>query len=102
MINTLKIKDSFMDDSLSHYLKDKKAQHFRGKTFYKAKNYKASYYIDESVLKLLHLGAQEVELESNSMSRHMAKGLIKWDILQKRILISESKIREYFQPFEIE
>ena len=91
-----------MKESLAHYLSNKKLHKFRGNSYYKVKNYKASYYIDKNVFDLLGNGTQEVILEKNTQSNTREKGLIKWDVLRKQILISESKIRTYYQPFEIE
>ena len=91
-----------MKESLAHYLSNKKSYEFRGNSYYKVKNYKASYYIDKKVFDLLGNGTQEVILEKNAQSNTREKGLIKWDVLRKQILISESKIRTYYQPFEME
>jgi len=91
-----------MKESLAHYLSNKKLYEFRGNSYYKVKNYKASYYIDQKVFDLLSNGTQEVILEKNTQSNTREKSLIKWDELRKQILISESKIRTYYQPFEME
>ena len=91
-----------MNESLEQYLSGKKIITFRNKTYYKVKNYKNSYYISTNVFDHLSQGIQEVELEKNSQRTTKNKGLIKWDPVRKQILVSESKIRLYFQPFEVE
>jgi len=91
-----------MKESLEHYLSGKRIFTFRGNTYYKVKNYKNSYYIGTRIFDRLDQGMQEVELENNSQRTTKNKGLIKWDPSRKQILVSESKIRIYFQPFEVE
>jgi len=91
-----------MTASLNHYLSDKRIYPFRGKSYYKVKNYKLSYYITKQIIDRLPHGVQEVELERNTQSSQRVKGLIKWDPSQKKIFLSESKIRTYYQAFEVE
>jgi len=92
-----------MKTSLKEYLKDKKIYHFKGRTYYKVYDYKESYYIEAAVFERLARGSQEVSLERNSQySSRSGKGMIKWNPLRQKILLSQSKIRLYYKPFEVE
>ena len=90
-----------MTESLKKYLENKKIYKYNGKSYYKAKNYTNNYYIDKDKIQALSSGAKEVILEKNSKGSN-TKGMIKWSPEQKKIMISESKIRSYYQPFDIE
>ncbi len=91
-----------MKESLERYLSDKKIYQFKGKPYYKVKNYKHSYYVDKHVIERLAEGTQEVDLEKNAQYNTHTKGLIKWDPIRKQILLSESKMRVYYEPFELD
>jgi hypothetical protein len=91
-----------MQESLATYLENKKIYKFRSKNFYKVSNYKNSFYIKEDIFKKLSSGTQEVNLEKNYKTNNNSKGLIKWDSQRRKILLSESKVRIYFQPFDVE
>jgi hypothetical protein len=92
-----------MKATLNEYLLNKKIHPFRGKEYYKLYDYKETYYIETKVLEQLEKGSKEVSLERNSQySSRSAKGMIKWDPLQQKILLSQSKIRLYYKPFDVE
>jgi len=93
-----------MKASLKEYLSNKKIHRFRGKSYYKLYDYKDTYYIETDIFeKLSTSGTQDVSLERNSQfSSRSAKGMIKWDPFQQKILLSQSKIRLYYKPFEVE
>ena len=90
-----------MKKSLEAYLANKNVHTFRGKSYYKVKNYRNSFYIEKRIFDLLSEGTQEVLLERNAQYNTKEKGLIKWDPQRKQILISESKMRVYYQPYEV-
>jgi len=90
-----------MKESLSLYLSDKRIHQFRGNAYYKVKNYKANYFVEQAVIERLSTGPQEVKLEKNALSSP-AQGIMKWDNLQKKILVSESRHRLIYEPFVIE
>jgi hypothetical protein len=92
-----------MKTSLKEYLSNKKIYQFRGKSYYKLYDYKETYYIETEIFEHLAQGSKEVSLERNSQySSRSAKGMIKWDPLQQKILLSQSKVRLYYKPFEVE
>jgi len=90
-----------MKESLTHYLSNKRIHQFRGNSYYKVKNYKSNYFVEQDVIVRLSSGPQEVSLEKNALSSP-AKGMIKWDNLQKKVLVSESRHRLIYEPFNIE
>ena len=90
-------------ESLKRYLKNKKVYDYRGNEYYKVKDYKNSFYIKRSIIEALDTTVQEVELERTGYtSNRTQKGFIKWDSMRETILLSLSKIRIYYKPFEIE
>jgi hypothetical protein len=90
-------------ESLKRYLKNKKVYDYRGNEYYKVKDYKNSFYIKKSIIEALDTTVQEVELERTGYtSNRTQKGFIKWDSMRETILLSLSKIRIYYKPFEIE
>jgi hypothetical protein len=92
-----------MKTALEAYLSNKKIYQFRGKSYYKLHDYKETYYIETDIFAHLDKGSQEVSLERNSQySSRSAKGMIKWDPLQQKILLSRSKVRLYYKPFDVE
>jgi len=91
-----------MTESLAKYLSNKRIHKFQNKAYYKVKNYTSNYYIEDKVFDRLSEGTQDVMLEKNSQLASKPKGLMKWDVSRKKILISESKIRIYYQPFDVE
>lgn len=90
-------------ESLKRYLKNKKVYDYRGNEYYKVKDYKNSFYIKKSIIEALDTTVQEVELERTGYtSNRTQKGFIKWDSMRETVLLSLSKIRIYYKPFEIE
>ena len=90
-------------ESLKRYLKNKKVYDYRGNEYYKVKDYKNSFYIKRSIIEALDTTVQEVELERTGYtSNRTQKGFIKWDSMREIVLLSLSKIRIYYKPFEIE
>jgi hypothetical protein len=89
-----------MQESLQQYLSDKKTYEYRGKSYYKLKNYRHQYYVPREIIESLTSAPKEIILEQNHQIRAQPKGLAKWDAVRKRIMISESKVRVYFQPYE--
>ncbi len=90
-------------ESLRRYLSDKKVYRYRGSEYYKVKDYKSAFYIKSSIIRSLDATVQEVELERTGYtSNRTQRGFIKWDSMQEKILLSESKVRIYYKPFEIE
>jgi hypothetical protein len=90
-------------ESLKRYLKNKKVYDYRGNEYYKVKDYKNSFYIKRSIIEALDTTVQEVELERTGYtSNRTQKGFIKWDSMRETVLLSLSKIRIYYKPFEIE
>jgi len=90
-------------ESLKRYLKNKKVYDYRGNEYYKVKDYKNSFYIKKSIIEALDTTVQEVELERTGYtSNRTQKGFIKWDSMREAVLLSLSKIRIYYKPFEIE
>ncbi len=90
-----------MNEYLKRYLSTKKIHHFRGKSYYKAKDYQNSYFIPKETVERLSSGPKEILLEKNAMTSPK-KGMIKWDNIQKKILISENKINPLYKPFNLE
>jgi pyruvate dehydrogenase complex dehydrogenase (E1) component len=90
-----------MNESLKNYLQNKKIYKFHGKSYYKAKSYKNNYYIEIEKAQILSSGTKEVVLEKNYRETKI-KGMAKWSPERKKIMISESKIRSYYQAFDIE
>ena len=90
-------------ESLKRYLADKRIYHYLGSEYYKVKDYKHSFYIKKEIIESLDNGVQEVELERTGYtSNRTQKGFIKWDSDRESILLSQSKVRIYYKPFEIE
>ncbi len=87
-----------MNELLAEYLSTKKVHTFRGKSFYKVKNYSSTYFIPKETVERLSTGPKEVVLEKNA-SLSPLKGIMKWDNFQKKILISESKVQILYKPF---
>ncbi len=90
-----------MQESLQVYLSDKRDYEYRGKRYYKVKNYKRHYYIPKEAIESLSSAPKEIVLEQNQQLKTHPKGLAKWDSGRKRIMLSENKIRVYFEPYEI-
>ena len=90
-----------MQESLKQYLSDKRLYEYRGKKYYKVKNYTQQFYILQEEIEALTSAPKEIRLEQNHQLKTQPKSLVKWDSGKKRIMISESKIRIYFQPFEV-
>jgi len=91
-----------MNESLTLYLSSKRLIKFRAKSYYKVKSYKESYFIEETIFNKLGNGPTEVILEKNQHSSSREKGMIKWDNMQKKILISKSKVRILYEVFQVE
>ena len=90
-------------ESLKRYLKNKKVYEYRGNEYYKVKDYKNSFYIKRSIIESLDTTVQEVDLERTGYtSNRTQKGFIKWDSMREAVLLSLSKIRIYYKPYEIE
>jgi hypothetical protein len=90
-------------ESLQRYLVNKKIYDYRGDEYYKVKDYKNSFYIKRDVIESLDTTVQEVDLERTGYSgSRLMKGFIKWDSVRETILLSLSKIRIYYKPYEIE
>jgi len=89
-----------MNELLAQYLSTKKVHTFRGKSYYKVKDYKSSYFIDKTIIERLSSGPKEVTLEKNALTSPV-KGMVKWDNMQKKILISESKVQLLYKPFTV-
>jgi hypothetical protein len=90
-----------MQESLQHYLSGKKTYEYRGKPYYKVKNYQHHFYVAKEIIESLTSAPKEITLEQNHQIKTHPKGLAKWDAGRKRVMISESKIRVYFQPYEV-
>jgi len=90
-------------EAIKAYLSDKKIYTYKGKEYYKVKDYKQSFYVPRETMESLADTIRDVELErSGYMANRRQKGFIKWDMSSKRILISLSNVRVYYKPFEIE
>jgi predicted nucleic acid-binding Zn-ribbon protein len=90
-------------ESLKRYLADKRIYNYLGSEYYKVKDYKHSFYIKKEIIESLDSAVQEVELERTGYtSNRTQKGFIKWDSARESILLSQSKVRIYYKPFEIE
>jgi predicted methyltransferase len=90
-------------ESLRRYLADKKVYHYRGTEYYKVKDYKNSFYVLRSIVESLDTTVQEVDLERTGYTaKGVMKGFIKWDSVRETILLSLSKVRIYYKPYEIE
>jgi len=90
-------------EAIKAYLSDKKIYTYKGKEYYKVKDYKQSFYVPRETMESLADTIRDVELErSGYMANRRQKGFIKWDMTSKRILISLSNVRVYYKPFEIE
>ena len=92
-----------VEEDIKAYLSDKKVHIYKGKEYYKVKDYKQSFYVSREIVESLSDTVREVELErSGYMEKRKQKGFIKWDKISKRILVSLSNVRIYYKPFEIE
>ena len=90
-------------EAIRRYLSGKKVYNYQGKEYYKIKDYKYSFYISKEVMESLAETVVEVELErSGYTANRMQKGFIKWDPIRQSILVSLSKVRIYYKPFEVE
>jgi predicted methyltransferase len=90
-------------EAIKAYLADKRIYLYKGKEYYKVKDYKQSFYVLCDTVKSLADTIREVELEkSGYTANRRQKGFIKWDMTRKSILISLSNVRVYYKPFEIE
>ncbi len=90
-------------EAIKAYLSDKKIYTYKGKEYYKVKDYKQSFYVPRETMESLADTIRDVELErSGYTANRRQKGFIKWDMMSKRILISLSNVRVYYKPFEIE
>jgi ADP-glucose pyrophosphorylase len=90
-------------EAIRRYLSDKKIYTYKGSEYYKVSDYKQSFYVEASVMKLLDSTVMEIELErSGYTANRNQKGFIKWDPVRETILISLSKVRVYYKPFKIE
>ncbi len=90
-----------MTNTLKEYLSHKHSFEYRGKRYYKLKNYKHTYYVAKEDIDTLTTAPKEIILEKNQKLKTPHKGLAKWDSSRKRIVISEDKIKIYFQPFDV-
>jgi len=91
------------NEEIRDYLSDKRVHSYRGNRFYKATDYKHGFYVDADILENLGNHVKEVDLKRTGYAqKHVIKGLIKWDSARKKVLISPSKVRVYYKPFEIE
>jgi len=89
-------------EALRRYLADKKLFTYLGSDYYKIKDYKHSFYIKKEIIESLDSSVQEVDLERTGYtSTRTQKGFIKWDSNRECILLSLSKVRIYYKPFEI-
>ncbi len=89
-------------EAIKHYFSDKKIFLYKGKEYYKVKDYKNSFYIRASVIDSLNSTVQEIELErSGYTANRIQRGFIKWDPARNRVLISLSKVRIYYKPFDV-
>ena len=90
-------------ESLRRYLANKKIYEYRGDEYYKIKDYKNNFYVKRDVIESLDTTVQEVDLERTGYSANrLMKGFIKWDSVRETILLSLSKVRIYYKPYEIE
>jgi len=90
-------------EAIKHYFSDKKVFIYKGKKYYKVSDYKNSFYINASFIEALNSTVQEIELErSGYTSNRVQKGFIKWDPARNCVLISLSKVRIYYKPFQVE
>jgi hypothetical protein len=90
-------------EAIKQYFADKKIFVYKGKEYYKVKDYKNSFYIKTSFIENLNSTVQEIELErSGYTTNRTQKGFIKWDPNRKCVLISLSKVRVYYKPFQVE
>jgi hypothetical protein len=90
-------------EAIKQYFSDKKIFIYKGKEYYKVKDYKNSFYIQASFIKKLNSTVQEIELErSGYVANRTQKGFIKWDSARRCILISLSNVRVYYKPFQVE
>jgi len=90
-------------EAIRRYLADKKVYNYQGREYYKIKDYKYSFYISKEVMESLAETVVEVELErSGYTANRKQKGFIKWDPVRQSILVSLSKVRVYYKPFEVE
>ena len=102
-LNARRKREQKARESIRAYLSDKKIYLYKGKSYYKVKDYKQSFYILKETMNLLADTVCSVELErSGYTANRRQKGFIKWDMSSKRILISLSNVRVYYKPFEIE
>ena len=90
-------------EAIRRYLDGKKVYNYQGREYYKIKDYKYSFYISKEVMESLADTVVEVELErSGYTANRKQKGFIKWDPVRQSILVSLSKVRVYYKPFEVE
>ncbi len=90
-------------EEIRRYLSDKKTYNYHGDLYYKVSDYKQSFYILKSILDTMGNTIQEIELErSGYTTNRKMKGFIKWDNMRGSFLISTSKVRVYYKPFEVE
>jgi hypothetical protein len=90
-------------EAIKRYFANKKIFVYKGKEYYKVKDYKNSFYIKVSFIENLNSTVQEIELErSGYTTNRTQKGFIKWDTARNCVLISLSKVRVYYKPFQVE
>jgi len=90
-------------EAIKQYFTDKKIFTYKGKEYYKVSDYKNSFYIRSSFINNLNSTVQEIELErSGYTTNRKQRGFIKWDPARKCVLISLSKVRLYYKPFQVE
>ena len=102
-LNDRRQREQKAKEAVKAYLSDKKIYTYKGKEYYKVKDYKQNFYVPRNIMESLADTVREVELErSGYTANRRQKGFIKWDMMRKGILISLSNVRVYYKPFEIE
>ncbi len=102
-LNERRRQEQKSKEAIRRYLSRKKIYNYQGREYYKIKDYKYSFYISKEVMESLADTVVEVELErSGYTANRKQKGFIKWDPVRQSILVSLSKVRIYYKPFEVE
>ncbi len=89
-----------MQEAIRKYLSNKREYLYRGKHYYKIKNYKRYYYILKEAVETLSSAPKEVVLEQNHQHKTY-RGLIKWDSVRNHIMVSENKVRVLYEPYDL-